>query len=215
MSSSFLKDAIRLFHPFVVASALVLLYSGCQSQPQSTKLTGFSDRTAAADPAPDPTVLAPGDVIKLQFPGAPDLDQAQKIRPDGKIMLPLIGEVDVNGVTFAAFQQDLEKRYKTQLKNSEVVITLEGSTARTIVVDGAVRSAGAIPCDHPITAFEAIMLAGGFTGDSDMKKVQVIRRVNGEDRSVFVDLRNAMRGSPAPALLVKPGDIIFVPEKLF
>ena len=59
------------------------------------------------------------------------------------------------------------------------------------------------------------MMAGGFTEDADMKKVQVIRLINGQDRSVFVDMRAAMRGSPAPALKVQAGDIIYVPEKLF
>ena len=81
--------------------------------------------------------------------------------------------------------------------------------------DGAVRNGGSIPCEHPLTAFEAIMMAGGFTDDADMRKVQVIRLINGTDRSVFVDLRAAMHGNPAPPLKVQAGDIIYVPDKLF
>lgn len=198
--------AIRLFRLFVAATALLLAGSGCETTPTAA----FS-----AAEAHDPTVLVPGDVIRLEFPGAPDLNQSQKIRPDGRITLPLIGELAADGKTFGAFQQELEEKYKSQLKNTEVVISLEGSAARSIVVDGAVRSAGSIACDRPLTVFEAIMLAGGFTTDADMGKVQVIRRVGGEDRSEFVDLRNAMRGAPAPARSVEAGDIIFVPEKLF
>jgi polysaccharide export outer membrane protein len=149
------------------------------------------------------------------FSGAPDLNQSQKIRPDGTITLPLIGEISAEGKTFAAFQQELEDKYKSQLKNSEVVISLESGASRSIIVDGAVRGPGSIPCDRSLTAFEAIMLAGGFSGDADMKKVQVIRLVHGEDRSMFLDLRGAMHGSPAPGVPVQAGDIIFVPEKMF
>ena len=59
------------------------------------------------------------------------------------------------------------------------------------------------------------MLAGGFTYDADMKKVQIIRLVHGQDQSTFVDLRKAARGAPAPAVPVQAGDIIYVPEKFF
>lgn len=208
MTSSFCGKAIRLIQPIFFATALLLLGGGC-STPTSTS---FPDQPATAA---DPTNLVPGDVIKLEFPGAPELSQSQRIRPDGRITLPIIGEISASGQTFVAFQKELETKYNSQLKNSEVLISLDSSSTRTITVDGAVRGAGSVPCEHPMTAFEAIMMAGGFTDDADLKKVQVIRLINGQDRSVFVDLRAAMHGSPAPALKVQAGDIIYVPEKLF
>jgi polysaccharide biosynthesis/export protein len=213
MISTVCRKAFRLLQPLFFASA-ILLFGGCDTP----STTGFPDSptTAAANAAStDPTLLVPGDVIKLEFPGAPELSQSQRIRPDGRITLPILGEVTAAGVTFVAFQKDLESKYNSQLKNSEVLITLDSSSTRTITVDGSVRNAGSIPIEHPLTAFEAIMMAGGFTEDADMRKVQIIRLVNGQDRSVFVDLRAAMRGNPAPALKVQAGDIIYVPEKLF
>jgi len=198
----------RLLRPFFLAAALLLFAAACQTSPPPA---GFPDQASANSP----TVLVPGDVIGLVFAGAPDLNQSQKIRPDGKITLPLIGEVSAAGKSFAAFQAELEAKYKSQLKNTEVAISLENSNARSIIVDGAVGRPGSIPCDRPLTAFEAVMLAGGFAPDADMKKVQVIRLVAGEHRSVFVDLRKAMSGEPTRVVSVLPGDIIFVPEKFF
>jgi polysaccharide export outer membrane protein len=208
MTSSLLTRAVRLLRPFAFAAAILLLAGGCNTTPTTTGFPVATDATA-------PTVLVPGDVIGLQFSGAPDLNQSQKIRPDGKITLPLIGEIAAAGKGFAAFQQELADQYKHQLKNTEVDITLEGSAARSIVVDGAVQKPGPIPCDRPLTAFEAIMLAGGFAYDADMRKVQIIRLVNGEHRSMFLDLRKAMSGAPTPAVSVQAGDIIFVPEQFF
>jgi polysaccharide export outer membrane protein len=211
MTSSFCRKAIRLIQPIFLATGLLVLGGGCSTPTASS----FPDQPAAAATSSDPTLLVPGDVIKLEFPGAPELSQQQRIRPDGRITLPIIGEIAAAGETFVAFQKELEAKYNSQLKNSEVLISLDSSSTRTITVDGFVRGAGTIPCEHPMTAFEAIMMAGGFTEDADMKKVQVIRMINGQDRSVFVDLRAAMRGNPAPALKVQAGDIIYVPEKLF
>ena len=211
MTSSFCGKAIRLIQPFFFAGVLLLLGGGCSSPPSAS----FPDQPAAAATSNDPAILVPGDVIKLEFPGAPELSQSQRIRPDGRITLPIVGEISASGQTFVAFQKELQTKYNSQLKDSEVLISLDSSSARTITVDGSVRGPGNIPCEHPMTAFEAIMMAGGFTEDADLKKVQVIRLINGQDRSVFVDLRAAMRGSPAPALKVQAGDIIYVPDKLF
>jgi polysaccharide export outer membrane protein len=209
MTSSNSQSRFPLPRILAFASALLLLGAGCETKPPN-----MADLPAPGQPQ-GPTMLVPGDVIGLAFSGAPDLNQTQKIRPDGKITLPLIGELTASGQTFPAFQQLLEAQYKSQLKNSDVTITLESSEDRTIIIDGSVQRPGIIPADRPLTAFEAIMLAGGFTDDADMKKVQVIRLVHGEHRSVFLDLRGAMHGAPTPAVPVEPGDIIFVPEKAF
>src|SRR5437764_2587419 len=71
--------------------------------------------------APSAVALVAGDVIKLTFPGAPELNQSQKIRTDGKVNLPLIGEVPASGKTVPGLQADLAARYKSELKTSSVV----------------------------------------------------------------------------------------------
>src|SRR5689334_18503645 len=81
--------------------------------------------------------LSAGDVVKIALPGAPELNQTEKIRADGRVNLPIIGEVAAAGKTLTEFQADLANKYKTQLKNNDVLVTLE-SGAGQVTVSGAV-----------------------------------------------------------------------------
>jgi len=204
-TSSFI--GLNRLSKFLIFPAALLLLAACESTPSASMLGSAN--------SPAPTLLVPGDVIALSFSGAPDLNQSQKIRPDGKINLPLIGEINASGETFVAFQNDVETKYKSQLKDSDVLVTLDSSEDRSIIIDGCVQRPGNIPVDRPLTVFEAVMLAGGFGEDADMKKVQVFRLVHGVHQSQLVDLRGAMHGLPTAAVPVEAGDIIFVPTKLF
>ena len=109
--------------------------------------------------APTSVSLVSGDVIKLTFPGAGDLNQSQKIQADGKINLPLIGEVDVAGKKLPTLQTDLALRYKPQLQSTTVLVTLESSVTQ-VVVSGAVAKGGKLSFDRPTTVFQAIMEKG-------------------------------------------------------
>ena len=85
------------------AIALPMILGSC-AQP-----TGPTPEQSAA---PSAVTLVAGDVIKLTFPGAPELNQSQKIRTDGKVNLPLIGEVQASGKTVPELQNELVQRYK-------------------------------------------------------------------------------------------------------
>jgi protein involved in polysaccharide export with SLBB domain len=164
-------------------------------------------------PAQTPGVLAPEDVLKITFTGAPELNQTEKIPSDGKLSMPLIGDVYAAGKTLGQLQSELTRLYQPQLQNSEVVVSLE-SRALPVVVSGAVQKPGKIVFERPATILEAIMEAGGFTPMADLKKVSLIRNVNGYQRTQMFDLRPILRGVPTRATYVSGGDVIFIPEKL-
>jgi polysaccharide biosynthesis/export protein len=157
--------------------------------------------------------MTAGDVVKISFPGAPELNQTQKIGTDGTLSLPLIGEVSAAGKSPSDLQRELATLYKPQLQDNEVLVSLE-SRAVPVVVSGAVQKPGKIVFERPATVLEAIMEAGGFTPEADLKRVSVIRIVKGEHRTVVFDLRPVIRGLPTPATYVSGGDVIYVPEKL-
>src|SRR5881398_3145273 len=104
--------------------------AGCQTDANSTTFSGQAD-------VPRHVILASGDVVKLTFSAAPELNQSQKIRADGKLSLPLIGEVDAARKTVTQLQNELAELYKAQLKTPEVTVSLEGSTTM-VTVSGAV-----------------------------------------------------------------------------
>jgi protein involved in polysaccharide export with SLBB domain len=160
-----------------------------------------------------PNYLSPGDEIKVSFPAAPELNQTQKIGTDGVVSLPLIGEINAAGKSPGDLQRELATRYKPQLQDNEVIVTLE-TRALPVVVSGAVQRPGKIVFERPATVLEAIMEAGGFTPEADLKKVSLIRIVKGEHYSQIFDLRSVLKGVPTRAVYVSGGDVIYVPEKL-
>jgi len=189
-----------------ILSALLLL-CGCQSP----KIAMLPDQPVSQGPV----YLVAGDIIKLTFPGTPEYNQSQKIRADGKISLPLIGEVQAAGKKIGQFQADLSRLYESQLQNSEVVVALESRIA-PVYVTGAVNRPGKILIDGPMTALEAIMESGGFVAaGSDQKKVHLIRLENGRYITHIIDLSPAMRGQTTTACYLKPKDVIYVPESFF
>jgi polysaccharide biosynthesis/export protein len=160
-----------------------------------------------------PNFLNVGDVIKISFPGAPELNQTQKVGTDGTLTLPLIGEVRAAGKSPGQLQSELANLYKPQLQDNEVLVTVE-SRAVPVVVSGAVQHPGKIVFERPATLLEAIMEAGGFTPQADLKRVSVIRIVKGEHQTELFDLRPVLRGQATQATYVSGGDVIYVPEKL-
>lgn len=189
--------------------AILMSCNGCES-PKSAMMLPPDPPTSNT-----PVFLAAGDVIKLSFPGNPEYNQTQKIRPDGKISLPLIGEVQAAGQNIPQLQTQLSSLLASQLQNSEVVIALD-ITASPVYVSGAVLKPGKVEINGPMTALEAIMEAGGFIeGTSDTKKVKLIRMENGHYTTHILDLSPSLRGQTATALLLKPRDVIYVPQSIF
>jgi polysaccharide biosynthesis/export protein len=164
--------------------------------------------------APTQVTLASGDVIKFSFSGAPELNQSQKIRTDGKINLPLIGEVDAAGKTIGSLQTEISSRYKPQLQNTTVVLTLESSVTQ-VVVSGAVSKPQKLTFDRPTTIVQAIMEAGGVSDFGSLRRVHLIRIINGQQHTQILDLSALMRGQPTKPYYVRDGDVVYIPQSAF
>jgi polysaccharide export outer membrane protein len=202
-TSPFRKKSPGIVGPLAVLA--LVLFAGCQGPKASMK----PDQLVRQPPVS----LNAGDVIKITFPAAPELNQSQKIGTDGAVSLPLVGEVHAAGKSPGQLQSELANLYKPQLQDNEVLVTLE-SRAIPVVISGAVQRPGKIVFERPATVLEAIMEAGGFTPEADLKRVSVIRIVKGEHLTQIYDLRRLLRGTPTNAVYVTGGDVIYVPERL-
>lgn len=176
--------------------------------------TTISTKLPEGDVVRGPVTLTPGDVLKLTFPGAPELNQSQKIQSDGKINLPMIGEVDAGGRTLADLQQRLEVLYSSQLQNTTVAVTLESSVTQ-VVIGGAVTKPGKYQFDRPTTVLQAVMEAGGADEFGTLSRVSIIRLVNGRQRTEVLDLRPILRGEPTRPVYVRAGDVVLIGESRF
>lgn len=188
---------------------ILLLLTGCQSPPSQSENVAIQamDRLEAI-------VLREGDVLRISFPGSPNLDtQPQPVRRDGNIALPLIGEVKAAGMTPTELEKELVKRYESQLTSKEVMVTVV-SSAYAVYVTGAVLRSGKVLSDHPISALEAIMEAGGFDyAKANLKGVKVIRHEGGQTRNYVLNLKRVLNGEPGEPFYLKPADIVYVPER--
>ena len=187
-------------------AALVL--SSCATQPSAY---------GQAEPSPSSSneslILSEGDVISISFPGAPELSTQQTIRRDGKISLPLVGEVVAIEKTPKQLEGVLLELYDSQLVAKEVNVTVVQSNY-IFYVSGAVRSPGKITANRPLTAFEALLEAGGYDpASANLKKVKITRFEGGQYKFFIIDLDKITKGKQTEPFQIKPGDAIEVPSK--
>ena len=191
------------------------IYSPRQSTGMQTTYNDWSaQETAPSDTSgPQPTILRQGDSVKISFPGSSNLDQSEQIRLDGKISLPLVGDVQAAGLTPEQLQQNLTRLYAPQLSSSDVIVAIE-SSAFPIYVTGCVMAPGRILSNQPLTALEAVMEAGGFDySRANLRNVHIIRRENDSSQSYVVNLKAVLNGDDKNDFYLQPNDIVYVPEK--
>ena len=195
----------RLSFLFAFLVFAALLCGGCQSPLPPLPYP----------PGPHTAVrLSPGDVIKLSFAEESDLDQTQKIRRDGKVSLPFLGEVTAAGKRVIDFQRELVRRYEDDLENPEVLVTLENGSA-TVIISGFANRPGPVAFDRPTTVYQAIMQAGGVSDYGSLSNVHLTRIINGVQRTETINLRPSIRGQPIYPEYVQDGDVIYISRSLF
>jgi len=193
----------------VLLAALFIL-NGCAT-PEPAK---SSAKAAVETVHSEMITLREGDTLKISFPASPNLDATQQIRRDGKITLPLVGEVDAAGMTPDELQQKLIKLFAPQISSKEVTVVLQSSSF-PVFVTGSVVHPGKILTDHPLTALEAVMEAGGFDyTTANLKAVKIIRNENGTMKNYRVNLKLVLDGKDDKPFYLKPSDIVYVPERL-
>jgi polysaccharide export outer membrane protein len=196
------SPSCRLFR-FVVCAAL--LCGACQS-PLPPLPNPPGPKTAVR--------LSPGDVLKLSFAEDTDLDQTQRIRRDGKISLPYLGEVTAGGKRVIDLQHELTRRYEGHLDNPEVLVTLENGAA-TVIISGFATKPGSITFDRPTTVYQAIMQAGGVSDYGSLSNIHLTRIIDGVQRTETINLRASIRGQPTQPKYVQDGDVIYIARSLF
>jgi protein involved in polysaccharide export with SLBB domain len=154
-----------------------------------------------------------GDLIDVSFELNPELNVQAIVRPDGKISLQMVGEVDAENRTPSELKEDLRQAYAAELRAPEISVSVVSMAAR-IYVDGQVEKPGEYVWSRQITALQAVALAGGLRETATKDQIVVLRRrQNGAPEAISIDLEDAKTGQgESRDVYLAPYDLVVVPE---
>ena len=168
--------------------------------------------------------IAITDSLRVSVFGEDDLSRNSRVDARGMVNLPLIGEVKVFGLNLREAELAIATAYREgrYLRNPQVTITVEVYAIREISVQGQVKSPQRVvmPAESAMTVLEAVTRCGGFTDSAKGTEVRVTRvGPDGKVKVYTVDIDSLIKGkdrakSEDDSLLLLPGDIIYVPERL-
>lgn len=168
--------------------------------------------------------LALADRVRIAIYQEDDLTSVTRIDARGKINLPLIGEIALGGLTIVEAQGAIENAYKDgrYLRNPQVTVSVEEYAPREVSIQGRIRNPGryTLPIESTLTVVELVTKAGGIDDIGKGSAVTVTRILPNGTKKVFtVDVDSIIRGKrdtkiDDTTLLLQPGDIVYVPERL-
>jgi polysaccharide biosynthesis/export protein len=164
----------------------------------------------------DPTnayAIGIGDLLEISVWKNPELGVTTPVRPDGRISVPLLGDIQASGMTPLALRQTLTDRFKEFVTAPGVSVVIKEINSRKVFVTGEVKSPGSYDLQPRTKLLQVVAMAGGLTPYAK-RKVIVLRdsRDGRNDRRYEVDLDNIVSGKkPADNLVLLPGDTLVVP----
>ncbi len=161
----------------------------------------------------DPSyTIGPEDVLNISVWKEPDFSVTGPVRPDGKISLPLIGDVQAAGKTPETLTADLTVLLKKYVEQPRVTVMVNAINSRRVFLLGEITRPGPIVITPGMTVLQAIAAAGGPTVYANSKKIYVLRTENGKESRFPFNYKDAIKGTiTAQNILLKPGDTIVVP----
>ena len=175
------------------------------AQPQPTPMQPAATQPIPAGPA---YIIGAEDVLDIQVWGSNDLNQTVFVRPDGKLSLPLVGEIAVAGKTVQQLQDHLLAVYEKTVKGAMVTVIVKEIKSRPVYFVGGFGKPGVMQLTGDLTLLQAISIMGGVVPEADAEKGFLLRR----DKKIPIDFnRLAQRGDLSQNPKLEPGDSIVVP----
>jgi len=155
--------------------------------------------------------LGPEDVIEVSVYGEKDLSIAVPVRPDGKVSIPLIGEIPASGKTATELQKEIAQKYARFISEPAVTVVVKEINSPKVSVLGEVKTPGMYKIKDRATVLDAIAMAGGLTEYAKRDKVTIIRLdTSGQQSLLKVNLKDQIKGRRADPFYVLPYDKIYV-----
>jgi len=213
------KNIADLVANGAVALAVAALCSAslaAQQPPAAAPSAGAAAAPAApvagAVPVPADYVIGPEDVLGVVYWRDKDMTGDVAVRPDGKISLPLLNDVQAAGMTLAQLRDRLVDASKQYFEDPSITVVVKQMNSRKVYITGEVSKPGPYPLVGPTTVLQLISIAGGLREYAESKKILIVRNENGKPTSFLFNYKDVVsRKNLRQNIELKPGDTVIVP----
>lgn len=177
---------------------------------QARNKSGDASRVAHSDSS---YVIGTDDVLAINIWKEPEISRSVPVRPDGKISLPLVGELTASGQTPLQLEQEIAKRLQNYISEPEVTVIVQDSKSQKINIMGMVARPGAYFLTGSTTVLDAIAMAGGFKDFAKQKSVYVLRQnADGTQQRIPFNYKEVIKGKDSEQnVRLLPRDTVVVP----
>ena len=208
-----MKNAMRM-----AALLVLVLCAGIMAQSSGPKVgeAAASDKVATAAVPQDAGatsdyVIGADDTLHISVWKEPDLTETLPVRPDGKISMPLLNDVQAAGLTPLQLKDAITEKLKKFIADPRVTVIVTGMNSRRVFVTGEVVHSGPMPLLPGMTMLQALSQAG-FTQFANLKAIYLLRSENGKQVKLSCNYKDVVKGNhPEQNIVLKPGDTLVVP----
>lgn len=202
----------KLYSLIQIAIAVIFL-AACSSNP--IEVPPAADSGVAAE-----YHIGVGDSLEINVWRNPELSRSVLVRPDGKISMPLVGDIVAADLTTAQLSQSVTTILSSYVKSPQVAVIVGNSSSsdfqRRVRVTGAVKSPQSLPYRDGMTVLDLVLIAGGPSEFASANKAKLYRKVNGEVKVYPIKLDDLINsGEVETNYTLQPSDIVTVPERSF
>lgn len=205
--------------PSAVPGALPASSAG-QTTPGATPSPAVSGAllpTSAGQPSNDAAPISanyqigPADSLTVNVWQNPNFSGAFEVRPDGKIAMPLLGDLDASGITPMALADSIAQKLKKYVIDPLVTVNITSVNSKRIYLIGEVGHVGPMMLTAGLSPMQAISTAGGLGTFANAKKIYILRTVDGKEQKIPFNYKKAIKNGDQQGIVLKPGDTIVVP----
>ena len=187
-------------------------------KPVATAQSMPAAAVAAAAPRPTDPVVPPGyvigtdDLLSIVYWKDKEMSADAKVRPDGRIALPLINEVQVAGLTPEQLQKRLTEESKKYMEDASITVVVREINSRKVFITGEVNKTGPYPLTSATTVIQLISMAGGLRDYANAKNIMIMRNEGGRQVALKFNYKDVASGKNLTQNVeLKPGDTVVVP----
>jgi len=198
-----------------LAAAAVCLVGLATTGHAQTPVAQLAPPNAAAPAGvvlPAGYVIGAEDVLTIVFWRDKELSADVVVRPDGRISLPLLNDLQAAGYTPEQLRAQVEQAAKKYIDEPNATVIVKAVNSRKVHIIGNVGKAGTYPLAGDMTVLQFIALAGGLQEYADAKNIKIMRKEEGQDRTLKFNYKDVVKGKHLDQnIALKPGDTVIVP----